>query len=1295
MSKWVNRSTYAGSRNGTTSHTVTFTAASAGNLLVCFCAGAVTFTTPSGWTRRDSSVGGSGLYCFTKTATAGESSFTTTHNGSNYPIGAIVYEFYAGSAFHTSNAGTTGSGTASPQLSGMTQVVTCFAALSQTDGDAGGSPSATWSVGTEDLDTNVDISGTDGYLLSVTYEDDVATTTWTSTPTLTSAGNSERVSAAFTVVVAGGSTAEGISTTTGIAAATPTGTTAAVAVGDSVTFGSAVGPSAALSHAWSGSDPTNTVGDVNDYELGTSFSADEIVRIFGARVWSAGVGNSTPRSVTLWASGGSSLANVSIPSQLSPGWNEFLFSTPYEIAAATTYVISYSSMPSGSDGDYGFVSSGLDPDVSDGTVTLIQGGFADAVQIYPNNYNNTFYGVEPLYAVGPEPDPVVSGTASGASSTIGVAVVSPLPEAVGVSTTVGTASGTVESSHLNAWGGADPTTSGEASDYELGVEISLFDDLTIYGLRIWNPGLCTAATRTATLWTLAGAVIDTITLPNLMTAGWSDHYFDDPILAETPYGAVISYTVDSDGVNDDYGAVLNVFTGTTTVDTTYVRFENGFFSNTKGAFPTNNTDHYYGLDLIFTPPIVGVTGTAAGTSSTGGTAAGQVNSAPTASGTSSATGVVEVENPIVTENALPGESDSGQYFVSGAGDTDNLGFARQESVNVGETIEFSVHGDSEVITIYRIGHYGGDGWREVDEIANTPTSQPEATTISNSNGAVTCSAWSVTAEWEVPFSACSGMYVAVVRNAALNDASWIPFVVREDDRAADIVICLSTSTWGAAYNYYGGTAAPLNGKSLYGQGGGADVFTIGLRGHAMSLDRPVVSRAAIVNHWDNLESALIDWVEESGYRVKYIASTDLARGLDGWGTSQIYISAGHDEYWSQEMRDNIQTFRDAGGHVLFMTGNEIFWRVRWADDYRTMWCYKDTMPFSGHTPGDPLDPVSWTGTWKDTRWPDRKPENLITGTDFRMNGINDLTATVESDNYATLPCWRNTTMATGTDLVVNEVIGFEADTMLVPGVYESIVLASTLINIDGAYANDDGQEYTGNGDLDWGIVMHRNDPDSGIVVGFGTCQWMWALSDFHRRGNDVKSTVAQQFTANLLADLGALPQTLNGSLTVPTPVALSEYGFFGGAIEPLPAQATTQIPDPSVLGAQPNVAVVAKSAAVRTVAVSAGVGVSIAAPSAQAFRVIFSVVTGEGLFVPPETVVGVGEAHAPESLLIGRGVTIKPGTHYATASVAIPAAPRRSDGRFTAHGRDGFKPRMTPAERRDAFDLARRLRNVE
>lgn len=497
---------------------------------------------------------------------------------------------------------------------------------------------------------------------------------------------------------------------------------------------------------------------------------------------------------------------------------------------------------------------------------------------------------------------------------------------------------------------------------------------------------------------------------------------------------------------------------------------------------------------------------------------------------------------IEEENAKPGAF-SNEYTISGVGDTTNLGFAREFSVNAGDTIEFSCHGDGTVLDIYRIGWYDGRGWRQVASLENIATQQPDPNVITDSNGGVECSNWSVTASWEVPAEALSGLFVGVYRNVALNNASYIPFLVRNDARTADVAYKTSDSTWALAYNYYGTPASPLTGKSVYGSGG--PLGSISTRTHAVSYHRPIVTREGVPQtYWMACEAPMIRFLERNGIDMKYVASRDVDAGVSVLANTKIAVSNGHDEYWSDGMRDTFEAYRDAGGNVLFFSGNEVFWRTRFDAERNTMWCYKDTMDGPGpHVGGTPLDPISWTGTWKDTRFGGRKPEHLLTGTDFRMNGVNDYAATFyQSGDYASHPFWRDTTITSG-NFTVNGIIGFEADEMLPTQPEGShITLANHTFNIDGKRADDNGQSYNGNGDLNWGVVSQRY-ASGAVVVGFGTCQWSWGLDATHDRGGNYTNANMQQATLNLFADLGAVPATTMSGLVTPTPVgSLDVYG---------------------------------------------------------------------------------------------------------------------------------------------------------
>lgn len=514
-------------------------------------------------------------------------------------------------------------------------------------------------------------------------------------------------------------------------------------------------------------------------------------------------------------------------------------------------------------------------------------------------------------------------------------------------------------------------------------------------------------------------------------------------------------------------------------------------------------------------------------------------------------------NPIATENLLAGDSNSANYQITAAyNDFNYLGYADKTSYNAGETVNFKVDSSQNSnIRIYRMGHYDGDNWRLVDTVANVAVDQDSGSTITDSNGATTMS-WSTTATWNIPSAAVSGLYTAVVLTAAGTPASWISFVVRNDGRRAGIVIGIPTSTWMGAYNYYGNNSAEtssLAGGSLYTDVGAG--FDAANRTLAVSYNRPLVTHGNIVNHWDAYDLAAIDFFEQQGFDVKYVASEDVDEDPSRWADSTVYMSVGHDEYWSQPMRDNVEQFRDDGKHVMFLAGNEVWWRIRYADSYRTIWCYKDTLDgpnaLEPRTAGAPVDPVSWTGTWRDSRDgsrdPAAEPENLLTGMEFRMNGPTFHTANLATATWGSDPFWRDTALESG-DITLTNCIGFEANHVSNPGGREFVTLASQAVNVSNQYTNDPGDVYDGNGSFTWGIVMHRRATHEGFVVAFGSMGWLHMLSDAHVTGSSYggsarKSVDAQQAMVNLLYDLGVEAETVDAALVEPTKVSLSTYGF--------------------------------------------------------------------------------------------------------------------------------------------------------
>jgi hypothetical protein len=71
------------------------------------------------------------------------------------------------------------------------------------------------------------------------------------------------------------------------------------------------------------------------------------------------------------------------------------------------------------------------------------------------------------------------------------------------------------------------------------------------------------------------------------------------------------------------------------------------------------------------------------------------------------------------------------------------------------------------------------------------------------------------------------------------------------------------------------------------------------------------------------EFPLAFWLEREGYDVTYISNVDTHADGKGLLRAKVFLSVGHDEYWTQEMFDNVAKARDAGVNLAFLSGNSI------------------------------------------------------------------------------------------------------------------------------------------------------------------------------------------------------------------------------------------------------------------------------------------------------------------------------------------------------------------------------------
>src|SRR4029453_18057919 len=62
---------------------------------------------------------------------------------------------------------------------------------------------------------------------------------------------------------------------------------------------------------------------------------------------------------------------------------------------------------------------------------------------------------------------------------------------------------------------------------------------------------------------------------------------------------------------------------------------------------------------------------------------------------------------------------------------------------------------------------------------------------------------------------------------------------------------------------------------------------------------------------------------EGGYDVSYISNIDTHADRQGLLRAKAWLSVGHDEYWTQQMYDNVTYARDHGVSLAFLSGNSV------------------------------------------------------------------------------------------------------------------------------------------------------------------------------------------------------------------------------------------------------------------------------------------------------------------------------------------------------------------------------------
>ena len=91
--------------------------------------------------------------------------------------------------------------------------------------------------------------------------------------------------------------------------------------------------------------------------------------------------------------------------------------------------------------------------------------------------------------------------------------------------------------------------------------------------------------------------------------------------------------------------------------------------------------------------------------------------------------------------------------------------------------------------------------------------------------------------------------------------------------------------------------------------------------------------------WASYDRHFLLWAEAAGYAVDVCALHDLQTQPELLKRYACAVFVGHDEYWTKEQRDAVDTYVEGGGHAARFAGN-FLWQTRLEDDSATQVCYK-------------------------------------------------------------------------------------------------------------------------------------------------------------------------------------------------------------------------------------------------------------------------------------------------------------------------------------------------------------------
>jgi hypothetical protein len=254
------------------------------------------------------------------------------------------------------------------------------------------------------------------------------------------------------------------------------------------------------------------------------------------------------------------------------------------------------------------------------------------------------------------------------------------------------------------------------------------------------------------------------------------------------------------------------------------------------------------------------------------------------------------------------------------------GYADKLCVFPGENINLRISTKEDNISIELV-RVGKELTKKIDGIKNIAGNYQCIETLFPS--AFGCG-WKSTYKYKLPDELSSGCYLIKLKGEEFDNGAFIPLIIKPKKIQNNLAVIASTNTW-HAYNSWGGQNYYINYTSFPSK-------------YIISKQRPLdlYYRNPIDEECKTTRDHLLvgerfiwAWLEREkiGYDLYSDLSLHRKEEFEKYLKKyKIILISTHSEYWSYEMIDHLKQFIQNGGHVISLSGNNVYKEVKFVDE---------------------------------------------------------------------------------------------------------------------------------------------------------------------------------------------------------------------------------------------------------------------------------------------------------------------------------------------------------------------------